>query len=127
MITLLENEIEVLICVMGRQYTQHDPRDSISITTISNDLYDAGFKPIAVPMAINKLIGKKMINEVHDEIFGNNFLLGYSITDMGKNWMYENAEKIKFKQQNSHEQKEPSIKNKDETYNFAEAYATRCV
>jgi len=99
---LEHHEIVALVSVAEELDSQDD---SVSISTIRQNMEDAGFAKIACTLALAKLTNQNFLNcdTGHDvDNFGNEYqFVSYSVTKDGLNWLLSNKDKLSLNKKNS--------------------------
>ena len=91
---LESHEIIVLATIMENQIS---PDDFVYETSIINDVSKAGYREIAISLAIRSLKRKELISISEDgDINGNTFFL-YQVTDKGESWLQNNVDKLSLR------------------------------
>ena len=88
------HEIIVLATIMENQIS---PDDFVYEASIINDVGKAGYREIAISLAIRSLKRKELISISEDgDINGNTFFL-YQVTDKGESWLQNNVDKLSLR------------------------------
>ena len=64
-----------------------------------NDLRRAGYPDLAVSLSIRGLLKKRMINRTQGQYEDGEPFSGYSVTEVGETWLFNNIDKLTLKKQ----------------------------
>ncbi len=101
---LESHEFLVLATIMENQIS---PEDYVHEYTVTEDVSKAGYRSIAVSLAVRTLKKKGLISVTQEGDFNGNVSSQFQVTDQGESWLQNNIDKLNLRKHSPNKEMQP--------------------